>query len=103
MWENNLCNFVRQVTPKLVGGLKRPFRLEGMTRVDDTPVYKAIRKAVINMIIHIDYLITGVLKIVNKDNGFLFSNPGNLKLPVESIYEGDIQWLEILEFSRCLE
>lgn len=88
MWENNLYNFVRQVTPKLVEGLKRPFRLEGMTRVDDTPVHKAIREAVINMIIHSDYLITGVLKIVKKDNGFLFSNPGNLKLPVESIYEG---------------
>lgn len=88
MWENNLYNFVRQVTPKLVEGLKRPFRLEGMTRIDDTPVHKAIREAVINMIIHSDYLITGVLKIVKKDNGFLFSNPGNLKLPVESIYEG---------------
>lgn len=75
MWENNLYNFVRQVTPKLVEGLKRPFRLEGMTRVDDTPVHKAIWEAVINMIIHSDYLITGVLKIVKRDNGFLFSNP----------------------------
>lgn len=88
MWENNLYNFVRQVTPKLVSGIKRPFRLEGMTRVDDTPVHKAIREAVINMIIHSDYLITGVLKIIKGDKGFLFSNPGNLKLPVSSIYEG---------------
>lgn len=88
MWENNLYNFVRQVTPKLVGGIKRPFRLEGMTRIDDTPVHKAIREAVANMIIHSDYLITGVLKIVKKDTGFLFSNPGNLKLPISSIYEG---------------
>ena len=88
MWENNLYNFVRQVTPKLVSDIKRPFRLEGMTRVDDTPVHKAIREAVINMVIHSDYLITGVLKIVKKDKGFLFSNPGNLKLPVSAIYEG---------------
>lgn len=88
MWENNLYNFVRQVTPKLVSGIKRPFRLEGMTRVDDTPVHKAIREAVVNMIIHSDYLITGVLKIIKRDEGFLFANPGNLKLPVSSIYEG---------------
>lgn len=88
MWENNLYNFVRQVTPRLVSDIKRPFRLEGMTRVDDTPVHKAIREAVINMVIHSDYLITGVLKIVKKDKGFLFSNPGNLKLPVSAIYEG---------------
>lgn len=88
MWENNLYNFVRQVTPRLVSDIKRPFRLEGMVRVDDTPVHKAIREAVINMVIHSDYLITGVLKIVKKNKGFLFSNPGNLKLPVSIIYEG---------------
>jgi predicted HTH transcriptional regulator len=88
MWENNLYNFVRQVTPKLVSEIKRPFRLEGMVRIDDTPVHKAIREAVVNMMIHSDYMITGVLKIVKFDNGFEFSNPGNLKLPVQSIYEG---------------
>lgn len=49
MWENNLYNFMRQVTPKLVSGLKRPFRLEGMVRVDDTPVHKAIREAVVGV------------------------------------------------------
>ena len=88
MWENNLYNFVRQVIPKLVTGIKRPFRLEGMTRVDDTPIHKAIREGVVNMMIHSDYLITGVLKILKKDNGFVFCNPGNLKLPVQAIYEG---------------
>lgn len=88
MWENNLYNFLRQVMPRLVSNLKRPFRLDGMVRIDDTPVHKAIREAVVNMIIHSDYLITGVLKIVKMDNGFIFSNPGNLKLPVPTIYEG---------------
>lgn len=87
-WENNLYNFMRQVSPKLVSGLKRPFKLEGMVRVDDTPIHRAIREAVVNMLIHSDYLITGVLKIVKRDNGFEFSNPGNLKLPVQDIYEG---------------
>lgn len=88
MWENNLYNFVRMVTPKLVSGLKRPFRLDGMNRVDDTPVHKAIREAITNMMIHSDYLINGVLKIVKTDTGFAFSNPGNLKLPVQAIYDG---------------
>ncbi len=88
MWENNLYNFIRQVMPRLVSNLKRPFRLDGMIRIDDTPVHKAIREAVVNMIIHSDYLITGVLKILKMDNGFTFSNPGNLKLPVSTIYEG---------------
>ena len=88
MWENNLYNFVRQITPRLSAGIKRPFKLEGMIRIDDTPIHKAIREAVVNMMIHSDYLITGVLKILKTDRGFVFSNPGNLKLPVQMIYEG---------------
>ncbi len=87
-WENNLYNFIRQVLPKLVQGLQRPFRLDGMIRIDDTAVHTAIREAVVNMMIHSDYLITGILKILKTDKGFFFSNPGNLKLPVQDIYEG---------------
>lgn len=87
-WENNLYNFVKKVLPKLVSNIKRPFRLEGMIRQDDTAVHKAIREAMINMIIHSDYYSTGILKVVKQENGFFFSNPGNLKLPVQAIYEG---------------
>lgn len=87
-WENNLCNYLWMVTPKLTRGIKRPFKLEGMTRIDDTPVHKAIRESMVNMLIHSDYMISGVLKVVKEENGFLFSNPGCLKLPIRRIYEG---------------
>lgn len=88
MWENNLYSFMRQVMPRLVSGIKRPFKLEGLVRVDDTPVHKAIREAMVNMIIHADYMITGVLQIKKTDKSFSFSNPGTLKLPIQKIYEG---------------
>ena len=88
MWENNLYNFMKRVLSKLVSNLKKPFQLEGMSRIDDTIIHKAVREALVNLIIHSDYHITGILKVVKKDDGFLFSNPGNLKLPIESIYEG---------------
>lgn len=87
-WENNLYNFAKRILPKLVSDLKRPFKLEGMVRVDDTAVHRAVREATVNMIIHADYHSTGILKVVKYDDGFLFSNPGNLKLPVRAIYEG---------------
>ena len=87
-WENNLYNFTKRILPKLVSDLKRPFKLEGMVRIDDTAVHKAVREATVNMIIHADYHSTGILKVVKYDDGFLFSNPGNLKLPVRAIYEG---------------
>lgn len=87
-WENNLYNFIKRILPKLVSELKRPFKLEGMVRVDDTAVHKAVREAAVNMIIHADYHSTGILKVIKYEDGFLFSNPGNLKLPVQAIYEG---------------
>ena len=88
MWENNLYNFIKRVMPKLVKDIRRPFRLKGMNRIDDTPIHKAIREAVVNLVIHSDYHITGILKIVKLDDGFMFSNPGNLKLSIPAIYEG---------------
>jgi hypothetical protein len=42
-WDNNLFNFFTKVTPKLTSDLKKPFRLEGMQRIDDTAVHKAFR------------------------------------------------------------
>ena len=51
-WENNLFNFFTKVTPKLMEDLKKPFKLEGIQRIDETPVHKAIREAFVNQIIH---------------------------------------------------
>ncbi len=87
-WENNLYNFFIYVQSKLVSDLKRPFMLEGMERVDDTAVHKAVREALTNLVIHSDYMITGVLRIEKHDNCFVFSNPGSLKIPVMDIFAG---------------
>ncbi len=63
-WENNLFNFFTKVTPKLTEDLKKPFKLEGIQRIDETPVHKAVREAFVNLIIHADYLMdAGVLMI----------------------------------------
>jgi predicted HTH transcriptional regulator len=88
-WENNLFNFFTKVTPKLTEDIKKPFKLEGIQRVDDTPVHKAVREAFVNLIIHADYMMdAGVLKVIKKEDGFEFTNPGTLKLPLDEIYQG---------------
>ena len=88
-WENNLFNFFTKVTPKLTEDLKKPFKLEGIQRIDETPVHKAVREAFVNLIIHADYLTdAGVLKVIKRSDGFEFTNPGILKLPLEDIYRG---------------
>lgn len=87
-WENNLYNFFTRVLAKLVSDVKRPFVLRSTEREDDTPLHKAIREALTNLVIHADYMITGVLKVEKHDDCFVFSNPGSLKLPIADIYKG---------------
>lgn len=87
-WENNLFNFFNKVLPKLTADLKKPFKLEGARRIDDTPVHKAVREAFVNMIIHSDYLVEGTLKALRIDDGFSFTNPGILKLSKDEIFKG---------------
>jgi hypothetical protein len=88
-WENNLFNFFSKVTPKLTEDLPKPFKLEGMQRIDETPVHKAVREAFVNLIIHADYLMdAGTLKVIKRNKSFEFTNPGILKLPIEDIFRG---------------
>ena len=75
--------------PKLTEDLPKPFKLEGLQRIDETPVYKAVREAFVNLIIHADYLMdAGTLKIIKRNKSFEFTNPGILKLPIEDIFRG---------------
>ena len=69
--------------------LPRPFRMEGIVRVDDTPQHKAVREAFTNSIIHADLMQdAGILRGEKHDDRLCFRNPGLLRLPIEQIYEG---------------
>ena len=88
-WENNLYQFFSRVIPKVTADLPRPFRMEGIQRVDDTPQHKAVREAFTNAIIHSDLLMdAGILRVEKHEDRLCFRNPGLLKLPIEMIYEG---------------
>lgn len=69
--------------------LPKPFKLEGIQRIDETPVHKAVREAFVNLFIHADYLMdAGTLKIIKRNKCFEFTNPCILKLPIEDIFRG---------------
>lgn len=72
-WENNLYNFFHRVVNKLSSDIPKPFSLKGLVRDDDSPIFRAIREAMTNMIIHADYMITGVLRVEKRDNMVYFS------------------------------
>ena len=54
-WTGNLFDFFFRVYGKIVRDLKIPFKLDGITRVDDTPVHKALREALANCIVNTDF------------------------------------------------
>ena len=92
-WENNLYQFFSRVIPKVTADLPRPFRMEGIQRVDDTPQHKAVREAFTNAIIHSDLLMdAGILRVEKHDNRLCFRNPGLLRLPIEQIFEGGVSY-----------
>ena len=87
--DEDVFNFFSKITPKLTEDLPKPFKLEGIQRIDETPLHKAVREAFVNLIIHADYLMdAGTLKVIKKNKSFEFTNPGILKLPVEDIFRG---------------
>lgn len=82
-WSGNLYDFFRRVIRKLTADLKVPFVLKGDTRIDDTPVHQALREALVNTLIHADYSDRASVLVVKQPAGFVFRNPGMMRVPVE--------------------
>ena len=65
-WSGNLLDFFFQMERKLFRDLKKPFMLDGITRVDETPVHKAIREALANCIANADFNFARGIVIIKK-------------------------------------
>jgi predicted HTH transcriptional regulator len=88
-WSGNLFDFFRKVISKLRDGLSVPFLLgPDLFRRDESPQHEALREAMVNALIHADYLASGGVRIFRLSNGFEFNNPGLLRLPAEQIRAG---------------
>ena len=79
-WSGNLFDFTFKVLPKLQADLKIPFVLKGMQRVDDTPMHKLLREAVVNTLSNADYWGRQGVVISKNKEGFTFANPGRLRI-----------------------
>lgn len=100
-WSGNLYDFYRRVYPKLTEDLKVPFLLEGATRKDETPVHEALREALVNTIIHADY-VGRVSVLVIKAPEFSGSrNPGLMRVPYEQALHGGDSDCRNRNLQRC--
>ena len=84
--EREICSISISLSPTNSLGIKTPFALdEHMMRIDDTPVHKAVREALINTLIHANYYERRGLVIIKKLRSYDFSNQEGsvspLKLP----------------------
>ena len=59
-----------------------------ITPLDDTPVHKALREALVNTIIHADYSARVSLLVIKGPAYFGFRNPGKMRIPVMQALEG---------------
>ncbi|MDQ3692604.1 MAG: putative DNA binding domain-containing protein [Chloroflexota bacterium] len=77
LWEGNLLGAFEQLLPRLTDRLPVPFRLDGPVRVSETPVHRALREALVNLLVHADYRETRSSLIFRTADRILFQNPGN--------------------------
>ena len=89
-WTGNLFDFFFRVYPKLVRDLKIPFQLNGIIRVDETPVHRVLREAFANCLINADYYQTRGVVITKDAQKIVFENPGNIRLGKQQMIKGGI-------------
>jgi predicted HTH transcriptional regulator len=87
-WSGNLFDFYFRVCNRITQEAKTPFRLDGMTRVDDTPVHEALREALANALIHANYYDRLGLVIHRRPKSIAIANPGGLRISIEDALGG---------------
>ena len=89
-WTGNLFDFFFRVYGKLVKDLKIPFKLDGITRIDDTPVHKALREALANCIVNTDFYFPRGIVIRKDANSIVMENPGSIRTGKAQMLKGGI-------------
>lgn len=89
-WSGNLIDFFFQMERKLLRDLKKPFRLEGFTRIDETPVHKAVREALANCIANADFNFPRGIVIKKDMDSLVIENPGSIITGKEQMLKGGI-------------
>lgn len=85
-----MYDFYFRIYNKLIQDIKMPFKMDGGTRVDDTPVHQALREALANCLVHADYYGRQGLVIIKKRDCITMSNPGSFRIEIDAAKSGGI-------------
>lgn len=89
-WSGNLIDFFFQMERKLLRDLKKPFKLDGFTRIDETPVHKAVREALANCIANADFNFPRGIVIKKDLDTLVIENPGSIITGKAQMLKGGI-------------
>jgi predicted HTH transcriptional regulator len=89
-WSGNIFDFYYRVYNRIAQEVKTPFRLEGDTRIDDTPMHKALREALANALIHANHYGRRGLVIHRRPSLITIANPGGMRVSIEDAVLGGL-------------
>ena len=89
-WSGNVYDFYFRTYNKLQQDIKKPFKMDGITRVDDTPVHKALREALANCLVNADYCGRRGVVIIKKPKLITMANPGNMRIELDAAVVGGV-------------
>ena len=89
-WTGNIQDFFFRVNSKIAQDLKTPFKLDGITRVDDTPIHKAVREALVNCLVNADFYLPQGIVIKKNIKSLIIENPGSIRIGKKQMRLGGI-------------
>ena len=88
-WSGNLFDFYTYVTNRISLQTPKGFSVpDGMNRVDDTEMIRALREVVTNCVAHADHWTGGGVVMEWRPDSFTARNPGTFRIPIEDAVHG---------------
>jgi predicted HTH transcriptional regulator len=89
-WSGNIFDFYFRVANRITQEAKTPFKLKGLTRVDDTPAHRALREALANALVHANYYDRRGLVIHRRPLLVTIANPGGFRISIHDALVGGL-------------
>ncbi len=89
-WSGNVFDFFFLVYNKLSLALRKPFEMNGIYRVDDTPVHQALREGLANCLVNADYYGRQGVVIIHNRGEIRMANPGCFRIELAAAKSGGV-------------
>ena len=89
-WSGNIYDFYFRVYNRIAQSIKVPFALDGISRIDDTELHKALREALANTLINADYYGNTGVVIERNLTSITMTNAGTFRIDLDEAINGGI-------------